>query len=80
MAVLGVAKIDSLSWEGSGNFIASISYVGTATSASGSDTISGIPANITTALLQTVIANRTKVLLAANFSYTFGLLDYVVVL
>lgn len=80
MAVLGIARIESIQWEGSGNFTANISFIGTQASAGGSTSITGIAANITTAPLQSAIATYCKTQLINIFGYTFGLFDYVSVL
>lgn len=80
MAVLGIARIESIQWEGSGNFTANISFIGTQASAGGSAAMTGIAANITSVLFQSAIANYCKTQLINTFSYTFGLFDYVSVL
>lgn len=83
MATLAVAYISSISWEGSGNFTAAITYVGTLSSpsaAQGSATLSGIPANILSGLFQSAISNFVKTQLTNGFGYSFGLLDNVAVI
>lgn len=81
MAVLGVAKIDSIVYDSAGNFGVNISYVGCDTvAASGISYIGGIAANVSTAIINTAISSTVKSILISNWGYSFGLLDYVAVL